>query len=138
MTGALSFLHPSEAGDTAAAGILQGHGGRIVMATGHVALRQSLLLLLSTRPGERVGRPDYGCALDRLAFEPNDATTAGMAIRLIADAVALCEPRAEILQLDAEADVNDPAVLRVRLTYRDRRSDATGSLDIPVDLGGSP
>jgi hypothetical protein len=44
-------------------------------------IRQSLLLLLSTYPGERVMRPDFGCELLTLAFARNDDTTAGLAIQ---------------------------------------------------------
>lgn len=34
-------------------------------------IRQMLELLLFTRPGERVNRPDFGCGLGDLVFEPN-------------------------------------------------------------------
>lgn len=33
-------------------------------------IRQSILILLSTTPGERVFHPNYGCNLQRFAFEP--------------------------------------------------------------------
>jgi hypothetical protein len=46
------------------------------------AVRQAILLLIATRPGERVMRPAYGCDLQRLVFSPNDDTTAGLAITL--------------------------------------------------------
>ena len=45
------------------------------------SIRQAILLLFSTRPGERVMRPDYGCDIHRLVFSPNDDTTAGLARR---------------------------------------------------------
>src|ERR1017187_1926252 len=64
-------------------------------------MRQALLLLLSTRPGERVMRPDYGCPLKGLGFEPNDDTTAGMAIGYIRRAIERWEPRVRIVRLDA-------------------------------------
>ena len=78
--------------------------GRVRSVHGIEELGQSLTMLLSTRPGERPLAPDYGCPLDLIAFEPNDATTAGLAIRLVADAVERFEPRAEILMIDAGAD----------------------------------
>src|SRR5258708_39167127 len=43
------------------------------------SVRQAILILLTTRPGERVMRPQYGCMLHTLAFAPNDDTTAGVA-----------------------------------------------------------
>jgi len=35
-------------------------GGRTDMVEGDAAVRQAIFLLLSTTPGERVMRPDYG------------------------------------------------------------------------------
>ena len=75
------FVHPDF--DTAAPGSsgLQflPNCGR-AMVDGASAVRQSLMLLLSTQPGERIMRPEFGCDLYRLVFEPNDETTAGLAI----------------------------------------------------------
>jgi len=50
------------------AGITLSPGGRIQMVDGDASVRQAILLLLSTIPGERVMRPDYGCDLHRLVF----------------------------------------------------------------------
>jgi phage baseplate assembly protein W len=65
------------------------------------AIRQSLMLLISTRPGERVMRPEYGCDLSRLVFSPIDDTTAGLAIHFVRQAVERWEPRVEVLRVDA-------------------------------------
>lgn len=43
--------------------------------SGHVA--DMIRSVLFTRPGERVNRPDYGCGLGALVFEPNDPDLAG-------------------------------------------------------------
>ncbi len=40
-------------------------GGRIETIGGEKSIRQSILLLLATAPGERVMHPDYGCNLHR-------------------------------------------------------------------------
>ena len=65
------------------------------------SVRQAILLLLSTRPGERVMRPTYGCDLHRLVFSPNDDTTAGLAIHYVRQALERWEPRIEVIRLDA-------------------------------------
>lgn len=109
-------------------------GGRFESFQGIAELRQALLMLFSTRPGERALRPEFGCPLDRLAFEPNDATTAGMAIRLVSDAITRHEPRAFIVHLDAGPDPVDPACLRIDLDYQDRRNNATDQLTLSLPL----
>ena len=77
--------------------------GSIAMVEEDDAIRQALLLLISTRPGERVMRPAYGCDLERLIFSPNDDTTAGLAMHYVRQAVERWEPRVEILGVDAVA-----------------------------------
>jgi phage baseplate assembly protein W len=117
--------------------------GGIALVTGDAAVRQSLILLLSTTPGERVMRPDYGCPLHRLMFWPNDATTAGLAIHYVRQAVQRWEPRIEILRLDAgrsatrgEASEESPSTLFVWLDYRVRATQRTDQLSLTLDLAG--
>lgn len=126
---AWAFHLPVEALGSEEAGSIEGlslnnQGGIATVAEGR-AVRQSILLLMATRPGERVMRPDYGCWLHRLVFAPNDAGTAGLAIHYIREALQRWEPRAAIVRLDAGADLHgtgNPAVLDIVLQYRVRRS----------------
>jgi phage baseplate assembly protein W len=106
------------------------------MVEGNAAIRQSLLILLSTIPGERVYRPDYGCWLSRLVFAPNDETTAGLAIHYVRQAIERWEPRVEILRLDAVSSGSAGDRLDVLLDYRARPTGTAGSLVLPVSLGG--
>lgn len=110
--------------------------GKIAAVSGIEELGQSLTMLLSTLPGERTLQPEFGCPMDLIAFEPNDATTAGLAIRLVADAVERFEPRAEILSLDAYADPHSAHSLVLELVYRDRRDGATGQIGFTTDVAG--
>lgn len=104
------------------------------MVDGPAAVRQSIMLLLSTRPGERVMRPAYGCDLHRLVFEPNDATTAGLAIHYVREAITRWEPRVEILWLDAEPAAEDPGRLDITLDYRVRSVRVSDRIVFPVNL----
>jgi uncharacterized protein len=111
--------------------------GGVAMLAGDAVIRQSLMLLLATIPGERVMRPLYGCPLDRLVFAPNDATTAGLAIHYVRQAIQRWEPRVTILRLDAGADPSGAAErLRIWLEYRVRLSQARGELSFALDLSG--
>ncbi|WP_432826869.1 GPW/gp25 family protein [Dactylosporangium sp. CA-092794] len=109
--------------------------GTLSMVEGDGAVRQALLLLLSTAPGERLMRPDYGCHLNRLLFAPNDHTTAGLAVHYVRQAVQRWEPRADIVELDAAADADIPTRLNIRLRYRVRATASLDVIDLPLDLG---
>jgi len=67
------------------------------MVDGDDSVRQAILLLLSTVPGERIMRPEYGCLIHQLVFSPNDATTAGLAIHYVQRALDLWEPRVDVV-----------------------------------------
>jgi phage baseplate assembly protein W len=82
------------------------------------SVRQAILLLLATRPGERVMRPDYGCDLFKLVFAPGDNTTAGLAMHYVREALARWEPRIDIAELDASVDPERPGRLDIVLQYR--------------------
>jgi Phage baseplate assembly protein W len=108
--------------------------GGVAMVEDDQAVRQALLLLLSTMPGERVMRPGYGSRLHRLVFAPNDDTTAGLAIHYVREAVRRWEPRVEVIDVDAGPDPDAPWRLLVRLEYRVRASLAVGTVSFSVDL----
>ncbi|EAR21759.1 GPW/gp25 family protein [Nitrococcus mobilis] len=118
-------------------GLIVNATGAIAMAEHDRAVRQSILLLLSTRPGERVMRADYGCWLQRLVFAPNDAGTAGLAIHYVGEALRRWEPRVVIQRLDAGADPygsDDATVLAIVLEYRVRRTGWEEHLALGYDL----
>jgi len=97
-------------------------------------VRQAVLLLLSTRPGERVNRPDYGCHLFRLAFAPADDTTAGLAIHYVSRALERWEKRIAVLSLDAGTDPREPSLLEIRLRYRVRASQEDDEVRVVVPV----
>jgi phage baseplate assembly protein W len=132
------FVHPDRRilEDIPSVGLQVGPQGRIQMVEDDEAVRQSLLILMSTAPGERVMRPTYGCELKRLVFAPNDDTTAGLAIHYVRRAVERWEPRAEIVSVDADADPETSGGLRIVLEYRVRSTGRTGRIVRPLDLAG--
>jgi phage baseplate assembly protein W len=117
-----------------AAGLAVTATGAVATVDGNESIRQALLLLLCTTPGERLMRPEYGCHLHRLVYAPNDHTTAGLAIHYVRQAVTRWEPRVEILDLDADADPLRPSQLNIQLRYRVRASLTVAALELPVSL----
>jgi len=65
-------------------------------------IKSSLEILLTTRPGERVMRPDYGCNLDELVFEPLTTTFKTYIKDLISTAILYYEPRIEVNSIDLD------------------------------------
>jgi len=120
--------------DTAVPGLRLDGRGRLATVHDAASIRQALLLLLSTRPGERVGRPGYGCHLWRLAFEGADDTTAGLAIHYVTQAVETWEKRVRVLDVVADIPADDPSLLEVRMTYRIQSTLATDRVAVAVPI----
>ena len=125
------------------AGRSEGQTGLEVTATGSTStvendesVRQAIILLLSTSPGERLMRPEYGSHLNRLVFGPNDHTAAGLAIHYVRQAIERWEPRVEIVEVDAGADPDRYNQLNILLRYRVRASLAVGSIEYSMQLSG--
>jgi uncharacterized protein len=130
------FLHPDLDVSEPFAGLQVSPTGGIDMVEEHSSVRQAVLLLLSTRPGERVMRPDYGCDIHRLVFWPNDDTTAGLAIHYVRLAIARWEPRIDVVRLQAGRSTGDPGRLEVDLHYRVRGTGRADFVSFNVTLTG--
>ena len=139
-TTAWRFAGLSQDGPQTASGPVPAITGGIEMVSGDRAMRQSIMLLLSTVPGERVMRPNYGCPLHRIVLSPNDATTAGLAIHYVRQALLRFEPRIDIVRLDAgraAPDGSEEGAEQSRLTiwlqYRIRSSQRTDTISLTLD-----
>ena len=86
------------------------------MAAYEQDIEQSLHILFSTSPGERVNRYDYGCPLRRYAFEPITKETTVRMRNDITRAVTLFEPRITLEEVSFEERA-DEGLLLIRLTY---------------------
>lgn len=130
------FGHPDLERGAGQAGITLTPRNTVAMVEGDDAIRQAILLLLSTRPGERVMRPDYGCDIYRLLFWPNDDTTAALAIHYVRQALLRWEPRIDLLQVDAGRHPDDPGLLLIQVVYRVRLTQSVEEIDLTMTLTG--
>ena len=131
------FVHPDFEVESGPPGLRISARGGIDMVEGDESLRQAVLMLLSTAPGERVMRPLYGCDLHHLVFAPNDLTTAGLAIHYVRRAVERYEPRIEVLDLDAGPNAERPELLDISLRYRVRATQQVETLSLSLNLGAA-
>jgi phage baseplate assembly protein W len=92
--------------------------GQIAMSQDEQKIRQSIWLILSTAPGERVMRPDFGCGIHALVFETIGAGTMGRLASEVTQALTLWEPRIEVDGVDVQPDATEPGRLLITITYR--------------------
>lgn len=96
------------------------------MVGGEEDIRQSLGILLSTTPGERVHRFDFGCGIRRFAYEPMTLTTQTIMRNVIEKSVLLFEPRIRLervrFDMGREAEGMMDIVLEYVVLTTNRRS----------------
>jgi phage baseplate assembly protein W len=101
--------------------------GRLALTNEINELVQSIQVILSTSPGERVMRPNFGCRLHELVFAPNNSQTIAQARRYVEQALGMWEPRIRVVKVGVRADPQEDSRLLVEIDYevkttRDRRS----------------
>ena len=110
-------------------------GGRMDLAVGADKVRQSVMLILETEPGERVMRPDFGCGLERYLMAPNNEVTRAQLSGSIEAALQRWEPRISVEEVDVYAG-DDPAEVIVSIRYQHVRDGSDGAVLFPFRLGG--
>jgi phage baseplate assembly protein W len=92
-------------------------GGGVRLISGGEEIDAALRMILATAPGERVMRPDFGCAMWELVFAPVNADTLGLIEQRVREAVSRWEPRIDLLGVSAEPGP-DNAVVYIDIAYR--------------------
>ena len=82
------------------------------------SVRESIFIVLGTAPGERVNRPQFGCRIHDLMFDPNNSITAARAVYYCEEALYKYEPRLKDVTVTAEPNRVEPNRLDIRITYQ--------------------
>lgn len=96
-------------------------------------IRESILQILETRPGERLMRPEFGSRVKGLVFEQNDAVLKGLLRFHITDAIGRWEKRVTVtnVSFDDSPETTDANRLLVRIAYRVIQSQVEGNMVFP-------
>ncbi len=94
-------------------------------------IQESLTILLSTRPGERIMQPGYGCGLHSMVFETISQSTITEIRDVIERAILFYEPRItlEIVEVGVE-NVYDGRI-DIQLNYTIRKTNTRSNVVYP-------
>ena len=125
----------SDAADFIGRGILfpmrVDQSGSIALGRGADDIDASIRMAIITAPGERVMRPQFGCRIWDLLFEPINANTLGLMTEAVRDAVSQWEPRVDLEDVVVEPDPGSPARVIIDLRYRVRTTNDRRNLVFP-------
>jgi len=100
------------------------------------SVRDSLRLILATRPGEQLMRPDFGAGLDLLLHEPNTLETRRRVRDLVQDSIERWEKRISLDRVEVWEVEGEPTQLRVEIGYRLLRTGSAASMALSMQLEG--
>ncbi|HEU0100330.1 MAG TPA: GPW/gp25 family protein [Allosphingosinicella sp.] len=80
-------------------------------------IRQNLIVLLSTAPGERVNLPTYGAGLEQFVFRPPTQALLAEISEVVAAAIRLWEPRIELVDVLTSFDAASAGLVLIEVQF---------------------
>jgi len=105
--------------------------GRIASARYEQRIEESIYLILSTAPGERVMMPRFGCSMHNMVFAPNNSSTRTLIVDQVRRALIDYEPRIDVLNVSSETAEGQSNLLLIRVDYRIRGNNALANIVYP-------
>lgn len=100
------------------------------------SVRDAIRIILSTRPGEQLMRPDFGAGLERLLHEPNTLATRRQIRDLVKESLERWERRILLDRVEVWEVDGQPNHVRVEIAYRLARTGAAGAMNVTLQLEG--
>ena len=97
---------------------------QVVMVSDKEDIDQSLRILLSTRHGERIMQPEYGCDLSDLLFTPISTSNISFVKDKIEKAVLYHEPRIDLKGVEINTDRQLEGVVVIVLSGKIRSTNS--------------
>ncbi|MFA8434707.1 MAG: GPW/gp25 family protein [Marinifilaceae bacterium] len=94
-------------------------------------IHQSLMILLSTKPGERVHRPRYGCGIHKMVCENMNTSTLTLIEHTIEKAILLFEPRITLNNVKFDFGQEKEGKVLIRLEYTVRLTNTRSNMVYP-------
>ena len=109
-------------------------GAQVQMVAAEEDIEQSLGILLATRRGERVMRPDFGCDLAEFLFEEITPSLVGQVRSLVTDAILEHEPRVLLNQVDVSDERAGEGLVLITIDYTVRATNTRYNMVYPFYL----
>ncbi|MNJ97382.1 Lysozyme [compost metagenome] len=101
------------------------------MSSDEKDIMESLQVLLSTRPGERIMVPGYGCSLETLLFESINLTLTTQITEIIRTAILYYEPRIDLESITLDEEYILDGRIDIIIDYRIRTTNSRQNMVYP-------
>ena len=108
--------------------------GRLSWPTLADSVSQMIEVLLRTRPGEQLMRPNFGGGLADFLHEPNNVTTRRRIHDAVTNVLTRYEPRILLDRVEVTEVPGEPTHLRIEIAYRLRRTGTAQQIGLTMML----
>lgn len=105
--------------------------GSVMLVSEEEDIKESLFILLSTKPGERIMLPEYGCDLHKMLFESMDSSLITQIKSMIEHSILYFEPRIILNDIDIRPDKNTDGLLLIDVHYTIRKTNKRSNMVYP-------
>lgn len=108
--------------------------GRIKTVSYEEDVKEAIYLIMMTKVGERMMRPEFGCRISDFTFETMDYTQMVQLQKEITNALILYEPRIKDIEVEVTPDDRTVGRLNISLSYVVRSTNNPYNLVYPYYL----
>ena len=110
--------------------------GEVALVSAERDIEQSIRIILATRPGERVMRPEFGCRASELLFEPRNSAMETLMQQYVEEVLSRWEPRIEVQYVSVLSDNTQDGAVVVEVNYLIKATHDQRSIVYPFFLVG--
>lgn len=107
------------------------HTGRVRTSEYEEDIREAIQIILTTRKGERVMRPEFGCNLHDHLFDVIDYTLLKQLELKVKNALVQWEPRITDVEVSASVNASQQSLIEIHIAYLVRSTNNPFNLVYP-------
>ena len=108
--------------------------GRFKMSSYEEDIQESIWIILNTRPGERIMRPEFGCRIYDYVFESMNYTVISAMTEAVREALLVWEPRIDNVEVEIDQERIFEGIAEIHIHYVVRSTNNPYNLVYPFYL----
>jgi len=91
--------------------------GKFALSQYEEDIKEAILIILKTEPGERVMEPEFGCGIYEYVFSTINISNLMLMEESVKKALLIYEPRIEVNQVKASPDYQENGLVLISIDY---------------------
>lgn len=108
--------------------------GNFTLVSEDQDIKEAILIILNTAPGERVMRPEFGCGINNYVFSVINNSNLKLIEEEVEKALILYEPRILLEDIQVSVDESEGSKLIISIDYSVKSSNSRHNLVYPFYL----